>query len=184
MKKIIPVLILLLVFSSFNKDSTQQMNNKTKSLESISIVINDREAKSNNKTKHFDCNYVSEFTVENLNNLNAYEDEIVEHFTKNPLLENVRNIREIMYSQNNLNNKEYIEAMGDNDDGGLTSIRAEVVTKNISKSNYLLKVGMTFDICKGLNCSKCSFNDDKGCKCSEPDNEEEENSYCNHSTSC
>lgn len=186
MKKVILLFIVFSVFYSCSQDNTDELNNQSipeeTFLEQIdSSKLNDA---TQSESEKFNCDFVTELEVANLDDISTKEDEIIAHMIKNPLLKNVNNIRDVIYYFNKTDGNEYIEAVGDNQEGGFTSIRVKVQTKSISSGKYLLKIAMAFDTCSGVNCSKCSFNNDGGCDCGRTGDILGGASYCNHSTSC
>jgi len=186
MKKIIILLFVFSVCYSYNEDNADVMNNQlNEEGTSLPPIDSSKEIDDNqSKSKQVNCDLVTEVVVANLDDISIKENEIIAHMMKNSLLKGVNNIRDVAYYLNKTDGNEYIEAVGDNKEGGLTSVRAKVQTKKISAENYLLRISMTIDTCSGVNCSKCTFNDDGECDCDKIGNTNGEASYCNHSTSC
>lgn len=179
MKKFILLFVVFAVCYSCSEDSAEVENSQLITHQTLKQDIDETETQSRPLT----CDYTKEITVASLDDLYPYESVIIKHLTQNPILEGVNNIRDIIYNYNEANDKEYIEAIGDNNDDGLTTIRVEVHKVSI-EAGFRVSLTMSFDTCSGVNCSKCSFKNDGSCKCDKIGSVQGGASYCNHSTSC
>jgi len=184
MKKIMLLLMGFLVFFSCSEDNADTLQ-KQSIEKNLDLESSDPSPSSD---RFASCDYVTDITVSDLGDLSAEESTIIEHFNRNALFDGLSNYSEIIYVYNDTNGKEFIEAIADNEESGLTTLRVEVQSQEVesqsASSRFMISLSMSADTCSGVNCSKCSFTKDGGCKCDKIGSINGGASYCNHSTSC
>jgi hypothetical protein len=106
---------------------------------------------------------------------------IVEVFSATPILAGVKEMKNFQIITDS--GKTFIQANGVTAEGNFILFRREIMMTIDSNGSIVMNFLSLTESCSGVNCEKCSFGIDGGCKCEKVGSIQGGASYCNHTIS-